>query len=162
VYSSQLAAIGNPEIKIDYVIAQDSTVTFCISHSLSGDSLLFQSYSLQAIECVNQTTRDTVHSYESNMTLKQYKRVYAGTQSYYFLRFPMEVTAFDSLELKQDFNEGPLQFPPFALKTIHTSDSLNLVNYLSDTHTGTVAFYTRQRFGPLEVYIDGNFVGTIQ
>ena len=161
-YSCHLSAIGNPEIKIDYVIAQDSVVTFCISHSLTGDSLLYQSYSLQAIACINKATHDTVRSYESNMTLKQFKRVYAGAQSNYFLTFPIEVNALDSLELQQDFNEGPLQFPPMMLKTFPTSDSLPCSTYLSDTLTGTVAFYTRQRFGPMDVFIDGNFIGTIQ
>lgn len=162
IYKCEIQAIHNKELKIDYAILEDSSVTFCISHSLSGDSLLFQSYSLEKISCINHSTADTAHSYESNMTLKQHKRVYAGAKSFYFVRIPIAASPDDTLELKQDFNEGPLQFPSFCLNTFHTQDTLPSTPYLSETLTGTIAFYTRQRLGKLDVYIDGGFIGTIQ
>lgn len=162
IYKCDIQAIYNKELKIDYAIVTDSTLTFCISHALSGDSLLFQSYSLEEISCINHASADTIHSYESNMTLKQHKRVYAGTENFYFLRFPISISRNDTLELKQDFHEGPLQFPSFCLSTFHTQDTLPSTPYLTETLTGTVAFYTRQRLGKLDIYIDGSFVGTIQ
>lgn len=162
IFSCAIKAINNDELTIDYAILNDSSVTFCISHSLSGDSLVFQGYTLQNIECINHSSSDTSINYESNMHLRQEKRVYAGADNFFFIRFPVCVTVSDTLELRQNSNEGPLNFPPFCLQNLREQQSVSLLKYLSNTHSGTVSFYTRKRLGDLEVFIDGNFIGTIQ
>lgn len=161
IYTCSLQAIDNPELTLDYIEKSDSTLTFYLTHSLSGDSLLFQSYSLREIVCINRNQSDTIRDYESNMMLKQDKRVYAGAPCFYYLRFPVRASELDTIQIAQAPDEGPINFPPIVLNRLSMADSANTAPYLSEVTTGTVAFYTRQRLGTLDVYIDDYLVGTI-
>lgn len=161
MYRCCLSAIDNPELTLDYIEKSDSTLTFYLSHSLSGDSLLFQSYSLREIACIKRNQSDTIRDYESNMMLKQDKRVYAGAPCFYYLRFPVGVSITDTLQIVQATTEGPVTFAPIVLNQLHQSDSVNTIKYLAENTTGTIAFYTRQRLGQLQVFIDEQFIGTI-
>lgn len=161
IYKCISHAIDNPELTLDYIEKSDSTLTFYLSHSLSGDSLLFQSYSLREIACIKRNQSDTIRDYESNMMLKQDKRVYAGAPCFYYLRFPVSVSITDTLQIVQVTTEGPVTFAPIVLNQLHQSDSVNTIKYLAENTTGTIAFYTRQRLGQLQVFIDEQFIGTI-
>jgi hypothetical protein len=161
IYKCFCQAIDNPELTLDYIEKSDSSLTFYLTHSLSGDSLLFQSYSLRAIVCINQNQSDTLRDYQSNMMLKQDKRIYAGAPCFYYLRFPLLASELDTIQITQAYDEGPINFPPIVLNELSLADSANTSPYLSEVTTGTVAFYTRQRLGTLDVSIDDNYVGTI-
>jgi hypothetical protein len=157
-----LKADNNGELLLDYVEATDSTITLFITHNLSGDSLLFEGYSLRGVECVNHSANDTSRTYQSNMLLAQDKRVYAGTSNSYFLKFDISIDASDTIEIHQEPSNGPLRFPPFCLNHFSPIDSIpNDIGYRSEITTGTVAFYTRQRLGDLEVFVDSAYIGTI-
>lgn len=161
IFTCKIEVINHSGITIDYIIVSDTSIVFCIGHTLSRDSIQFQSYTLRSIQCTNRTSLDTVNSYQSNMLLAQDKRVYAGAPDSYYLRFPMKLSMGDTLELTQAADKGPLQFPGIALSSLTRIDSLPPKRYLTEIMTGTAAFYSRQKLGKLDVYLDDEFIGTI-
>jgi hypothetical protein len=161
ILNCDIKAIDNPELTIDYIAKEDSSLIFYISHSLSGDSLYFQRYSLREILCIIQNESDTIEDYQSNMMLKQDKNVYAGAPSLYYLKFQMNASSNDTIRLVQKTSEGPINFPPIVLNQLLVAHNVNTAQYDLEITTGTVAFYTQHRLGKLDVYVDENYIGTI-
>lgn len=162
IFFCGLKSISCPDLRLDYLEKNDSAITFFFTHAIPGDSLISQSYTLRDILCINKSHADSSSLFTTNMPQIQDKHVYAGAPSSFFLRFEIVTHDTDSIELLQTKWEGLLNFPCINLQSLSLVDGVDLSIYLSQQMTGTIAFYTRQRVSPLEVFIDDQYAGTVQ